>query len=30
MLGIGEDLRRWRRGDSEPEIAGAGDTPAAV
>ncbi len=32
MLGIGEDLRRWRRGDSEPVSAGAGDgdAPAAA
>ena len=32
MLGIGDDLRRWRRGDSEPEVASAGDgdAPAAA
>ncbi|MEZ5562100.1 MAG: efflux RND transporter permease subunit [Gammaproteobacteria bacterium] len=30
MLGIGEDLRRWRRGDGEPGGTPAGDTPAAA
>jgi multidrug efflux pump subunit AcrB len=30
LLGIGDDLRRRRRGDSEPDNADAGNAPAAV